>query len=33
MCGLDQAFESSFQTSTMEEHMKSSLFNDVQGVE
>ena len=33
MCGLDQAFESSFQTYAMEEHMKSSLFNEVQGAE
>ena len=33
MCGLDRAFESSFQTSAMEEHMKSSLFKEVQGPE
>ena len=29
MCGLDRAFESLFQTSAMEEHMKSSLFKEV----
>ena len=29
MCGLDQAFEPTFQTSAMEEHMKSSLFKEV----
>ena len=33
MCGLDRAFESSFQTSAMEEHMKSSLFKEVRGAE
>ena len=33
MCGLDRAFESSFQTSAMEEHMKSSLFKKIQGAE
>jgi hypothetical protein len=33
ICGLDRAFESSFQTSSMEEHMKSSLYKEVQGAE